>query len=96
MDAWDFFVPSIGLFIGLNIITCCVGIRRMRLIERRVHLLEERQTTPAEATTVTATAVPYTTMPTYVQAPTYSYYQQPSAPTQVYYPQDPQNLGRTY
>jgi hypothetical protein len=94
MDAWDFFIPSIGIFLGVNILTCCLGIRRIRLLEQRVHILEER---PApDATNIT---VPYTTVPNYIQPqPTYTYYQQPSAPPNatVYYPQaqDPQSIQR--
>jgi hypothetical protein len=94
MDGWDFFIPSLGLFIGLNLITCCVGIRRMRLLERRVQALEDR---PTSATESIPAAVPYATIPNYVQ-PTYTFYQQPSAPpiATPYYPQDPQTLGARY
>lgn len=96
MDAWDFFVPSIGIFIGINILTCCVGLRRMRLLERRVQSLEERPVNASDSANVT---VPYTTMPNYIQPqPTYTYYQQQvvSAPPTAtpYYPQDPQMVQR--
>jgi hypothetical protein len=90
MDGWDFFIPSLGLFIGLNLITSCLGIRRMRLLERRIFALENAPA--AQAVSSSATTQPtQSTSYTYVQPPVYTYYQQPSAPVAApYYSQDPQ------
>ena len=99
MDGWDFFIPSIGLFISLNLITCCLGVRRMRMLERRVWVLENTTTnTPLQANTSTQSQT-QTPSYTYVQPPIYTYYQQPTAPASTqYYSQDPTvvQTGRTY
>lgn len=97
MDGWDFFIPSIGLFIGLNMITCCLGFRRMRLLERRVWVLENTSTNTQSSSQ--QTQVSTTPAYTYVQPPVYSYYQQPTAPAAAqYYSQDPTVIptARTY
>ena len=102
-----FFGPSIaivGTIVALNSIYCCLGVRRIRRIEQRIHSLEERQPSipTAAAATATATAIdiqPQQMMypPTTYAAPnpSYTYYQQQQQPTAPrYYSQDPQTLYR--
>jgi hypothetical protein len=105
MDRGDFVVPSLAL-VGTtiaftNLLYCCISTRRFRMIEQRLHMLEERllatrneeqeqgQIQPNPNSTVTTTT--YATMPTYVQPNLYTYPYQPTASAPVvYYPQDPQ------
>jgi hypothetical protein len=92
MDGWDFFIPSIGIFVGLNVLTCIVGIRRLRLLERRVFALEERPAVP-DATAVTIAPPVATYMPqSYISPNMYTYPPQASAPpTATYYQQQQQD-----
>ncbi len=97
-------VAVIGTFCVLNAIYCCLSVRRIRRVEQRVHALESIQissqttrTEPVQPPVQVPTATPYSPPATYIRpatyanpAATYSYYQQPTAPT--YYPQDPQSL----
>jgi hypothetical protein len=100
-----FYGPSIaivGTLVILNCMYCCLGVRRIRSIEQRIHVLEERQVSiPTATATATDTpsqqmVYPYARPTTYAAPnPNYSYYQQqqqPTAPT--YYPQDPQIVYR--
>ena len=97
MDGWDFFIPSIGIFVGLNVLTCIVGIRQLRLLERRVFALEERPAVPdveraAAAQAVVPTVTAYS-IPPYVSPNVYTYSPQLTAPPPAtYYQQDPQAL----
>ncbi len=93
-------VATVGLLILVNFVNCCVGFRRIRRIEQRVHALENIQIAAPAATRAEQTQ-PTTYPPTtYIQPATYAtpvssytYFQtQPSAPT--YYPQDPQAVYR--
>ncbi len=102
-----FFGPTaaiLGTFCVLNAIYFCLGVRRIRRVEQRVHALENvqiststtqtRQAEPVQPPLATPYSPPlsYIRPATYVNpaASTYTYYQQPTAPT--YYPQDPQSL----
>lgn len=93
----------LGTFFVLNMVYCCLGVRRIQRVEQRIHALENIQISTPSTTTQTTTQVPTATMypppSTYVRPTTYTnpavatyayYQQQPSAPS--YYPQDPQSL----
>lgn len=96
-----FYGPTFGFFVTilfLNVFQCVFGIRRVRLLERRVWLLENKvaDQQPQQSTTnPSVPTAPSQSSYTYVQPPVYQYYQQPmtNPPTAVaYYPQDPQRV----
>ncbi len=94
------FSATLGTFFLLNLIYCCVTSRRIRRLEEQVHTFHGQQIqTPQVQPQQQQPQVLYPpatyvrpTVPTYANpvAATYTYYQQPSAPT--YYPQDPQGV----
>jgi hypothetical protein len=95
-----FYGPTFGFFVTilfLNVFQCVFGIRRVRVLERRVWLLENKvaDQQPQQTTNPSVPSAPTQTSYTYVQPPVYQYYQQPmtTPPTAAaYYPQDPQRV----
>ncbi len=97
-------VAVIATFFALNALYCCLGVRRIIQVERRVHALENVQisnqaarTEAVQPTTTTSYVAPatYIRPATYANpvATSYAYYQpQPQATAPTYYSQDPQML----
>lgn len=74
-----------SLLIALGSIYCCINTRRVNSLERRIRNLEEKETVPQPVVRPTPLPTSYYPPTNYTQS---TYYQpQPTAPPQMYYPQ---------